>query len=235
MPKTLGIIPARGGSKGVPNKNARPLCGKPLLQYTIEAAQVAQRLDHVILSTDSAEIAAIGHECGVDMPFMRPADLAQDDTPMLPVIQHAVSSLEALGEVYDLICLLQPTSPLRDAPMIDGCIQLLLERQADSVFTVLPVPFEHNPHWVYFANDEGYLKISTGIRAPIPRRQLLPPAYHREGSVYVSTRAVVMEHNSLYGDRIIGYPVDPTRSVNIDTLEDWALAEQLICGSKPKP
>ena len=131
--KTLGIITARGGSKGVPRKNIRLLAGKPLLQYTAEAALAAKRVQRVVLTTDDAEIAEVGRRCGLDVPFLRPPELARDDTPTLPVLQHAVRALEAKGDRFDAICLLQPTHPLRRVADIDACIALLEEKQADSV------------------------------------------------------------------------------------------------------
>src|SRR5438105_3691856 len=133
--KVLGVIPARGGSKGVPRKNTRLLCGKPLLQYTAEAALLSRRLSRVILSTGDDEIAQVGRGCGLDVPFMRPRELAQDDTPMLPVVLHAVLWLEEQGDTYDAVCLLQPTNPLRRAEDIDGAIGLLQQGGADSAVT----------------------------------------------------------------------------------------------------
>jgi CMP-N-acetylneuraminic acid synthetase len=231
--RVLGLVPARGGSKGVSGKNTRLLCGKPLLQYTAEAALAARLLSRVILSTEDEEIVRVGESCGLDVPFIRPAELAEDETPMLPVVQHAVRWLENHGERFDAVCLLQPTNPLRLPEDIDGCIQLLETTDADAVVTIIPVPAEHNPHWVYFQNGSNLLRLSTGESTPIPRRQELPPAFHREGSVYVTRRDVLIEGNSLYGRRLAGYPVDAVRSVNIDGPEDWARAETLTavaCG-----
>jgi CMP-N,N'-diacetyllegionaminic acid synthase len=226
--RVLGLIPARGGSKGMPRKNIRPLCGKPLLQYTVETALTAGRLTRVILSTDDAEIAEVGRRCGVEVPFIRPADLARDDTPTLPVVQHAIASLDADGAHFDAVCLLQPTNPLRSAEDIDGCIDMFEATGADAVVTVLRVPVEHNPHWVYLRAAGGELRLSTGGAQPIARRQDLPQAYHREGSVYVTRREVVMEQNSLYGERLLGYVLDRSRSVNIDELSDWDRAEEML-------
>lgn len=231
--RVLGLIPARGGSKGVSSKNTRLLCGKPLLQYTAEAALGARLLSRVILSTEDEEIARVGESCGLEVPFIRPAELAEDETPTLPVVQHAVRWLENRGERFDAVCLLQPTNPLRLPEDIDGCIQLLETTDADAAVTISPVPAEHNPHWVYFQNGSGFLRLSTGEDTPIPRRQELPPAFHREGSVYVTRRDVLMDGNSLYGTRLAGYPIDAVRSVNIDGPEDWARAETLTavgCG-----
>ena len=226
--RVLGIVPARGGSKGVPRKNIRLLCGKPLLQYTAESALAALRLSRVILSTESEEIAEVGRRAGLEVPFLRPAELAEDTTPMLPVVQHAVRSMERSGARFDAICLLQPTNPLRRSEDIDACIELLEQSDSDAVVTVLPVPAEYNPHWVYFRGQNSLLRLSTGEASPITRRQDLPPAFHREGSVYVTRRDVVMEQDSLYGRRLAGYQLDPQRSVNIDGPEDWARATELL-------
>lgn len=224
--RVLGIIPARGGSKGIPGKNVRPLGGKPLLVHTAEAALAARRLSRVVLTTDDERIAEVGRGCGLEVPFLRPAELAMDDTPTLPVLQHAVTELEKAGDRFDAVCLLQPTSPFRRAGDIDGCIELL-ETGLDAVVSMLPVPPEHNPHWVYFRDGEGLLRLATGEDQPIPRRQELPPAFHRDGSVYVTRRDVLMEGNSLYGRRLGGFLAD-SRSVNLDTPADWERAERLF-------
>ncbi|HET9530019.1 MAG TPA: acylneuraminate cytidylyltransferase family protein [Blastocatellia bacterium] len=230
--RVLGLIPARGGSKGVPRKNIKLLCGKPLLEYTAQAALASRLLSRVILSTEDEEIAEAGRRCGLEVPFLRPQELAADDTPMLPVIEHAVRWVEERGERFDAICLLQPTNPLRRAEEIDGCIELLIGTGADSVVTVLPVPAEYNPHWVYFQTEEGTLYLSTGEASPISRRQDLPPAFHREGSVYVTRRDVLMETGSLYGRRLVGYRLDPAGSVNIDTVEDWQRAALMLSAGR---
>jgi len=226
--RVLGLVPARAGSKGIPGKNLRLLGAKPLLQYTAEAALACHRLTRTVLSTEDERIAGLGRQCGLDVPFLRPAHLAQDDTPMLPVVQHALRCLVAAGDHYDAVCLLQPTSPLRSAEDIDGCIELLLSSGADAVVTTLPVPPEHNPHWVYLPDETGALRLSTGAGTPIACRQLLPAAVHREGSVYVTRTRVVLEEDSLYGERLVGYRMAPERSVNIDRPEDWARAERML-------
>jgi CMP-N-acetylneuraminic acid synthetase len=226
--RVLAVITARGGSKGIPGKNLALLGGKPLLAYTADAALAAKRLTRVVLSTDSERIADVGRRCGLEVPFLRPAELARDETPSLPVLQHAVAFLEAQRQRFDAICLLQPTNPLRRAEDIDACIGMLESSGADSVVTVLPVPHEYNPHWVFFGDARGELRLATGESQPIPRRQELPPAFHREGSVYVCRRDVLMEQGSLYGRRLLGYPMDPARAVNIDLPEDLARAEAAL-------
>ena len=225
--KVLGLIPARGGSKGIPRKNIRLLEGRPLIAYSAQTALAVRALNRVILSTEDPEIARIGRECGLDVPFLRPADLAQDHTPTLPVVRHALESLIELGESYDAVCLLQPTNPFRTIAEIEGCLGLWESRGADTVFTVRPVPLEYNPHWVYFESADGDLRLSTGEPEPIPRRQSLPPAYYRDGSVYVIRTSVVLEGDSLYGERIMGYRATSPHPINLDTMADWARAESI--------
>jgi CMP-N,N'-diacetyllegionaminic acid synthase len=226
--RVVALVPARGGSKGIPRKNIRLLAGKPLLQYTIEAARSARLVDRIVLTTDDTEIAEVGRRLGIDVPFLRPVELAGDATPTLPVVEHALRWLEAAGDRFDAVAILQPTSPLRSATLIDDCIELLERSKADTVMTVLPVPAEHNPHWVFFQDSAGLLRLSTGERAPIARRQELPPAFHREGSVYVTRRDVVLGEGAILGSRVMGFPVDPGRSVNLDETKDWERAERLL-------
>ena len=226
--RVLGLVPARGGSKGVPRKNARMIAGKPLLAWTAQGALEATRLDRVVLSTDDEEIASLGRACGLEVPFRRPAVLAQDATPMIDVVLHALAWAEVEGEDFDAICLLQPTSPMRTATDIDGTIDVLEQSGADTVFTTLAIPTEHHPDWAYVAGRTGNLHLATGGTEPVSRRQDLSPAYRREGSVYVARSAVLRSRGVLYGDRIRPYPIESERSVNIDTLADWDRAEQLL-------
>jgi len=226
--RVLGLIPARGGSRRVPHKNIMLLGGKPLLQYTAEAALRSHYLSETILSTDDHEITEVGRVCGLAVPFKRPDELARNDTPMLKVVQHAVRWLEAFQDYFDSICLLRPTNPFRRPEDIDACIELLETSKADAVVTILPVPPEHNPRRVYFLDQSGWLHLSTDEQLPVSLRQDLPPAFHQDGSVHVTRRNVVMEDNTLYGKRLVGYPLNPGQSVNIDTPEDWARAERLL-------
>lgn len=227
--RVLGLVPARGGSKGVPAKNIRMLGDRPLLAYTAEAALTAGNLDRVVLSTEDAAIAELGASLGLDVPFLRPPELAADDTPMIAVLQHAI---DALPEAFDAVCLLQPTSPFRPAGLVDRCIGLLDSSGADAVVTMLPVPAEHNPHWVYVRDHRGDLRLATGEASPVARRQDLPPAFHRDGSVYV-LRTKGLREGRPYGDRIEAVVLDPARHVNIDDLDDWARAEALLESQQP--
>jgi len=226
--KVLGLIPARGGSKGVPRKNIKLLCGTPLLGFTAESALAATSLSRVILSTDDEEIAEVGLSLGLDVPFMRPAELATDTATSFSVVVHAVNELRSRGESYDAVCLLQPTNPLRRAANIDACVEIMEKNGSDSVISVLPVPEQFNPMWVFWQKADGRLVLSSGESEPITRRQDLPEAFHRDGSVYLTRTRVLFEHGNLYGDNIHSYEMDPRYAVNIDTTTDWEKAEQMI-------
>src|SRR5262245_12626531 len=196
MNKVLGLIPARGGSKSIPRKNISPLAGRPLLAYTCEAALGSHRLTRVLLSTDDEEIAQVGRVCGVEVPFLRPLELARDDTPSLPVAQHAVRWLiEHEGWEPDVVMLLQPTSPLRRAHHIDEALEHMTQAGADTVVSVIKVPHHCSPYTVMQLQD-GWLH--SFWQEPLPfdpfRRQNLPTLYARNGPVILATRvAVVLE------------------------------------------
>ena len=226
--RVLGIIPARGGSKGIPRKNIRPLGGKPLIQYTIESALAAKKLTDLIISTDDREIANFGESLGVNVPFFRPSDLSNDNSPTLPVVVHALEFLVRHGKNYDAICLLQPTNPLRAPELIDECIEKFKFSDADTLISVSEVPHRYNPHWVYFEGKNGILRISTGEPSPLPRRQDLPPAYHRDGSIYITKTTTILQEKRLYGKKTIKYLIDSRDSITIDSIEDWYLAEKEI-------
>lgn len=225
--RVLGLIPARGQSKGVTRKNARLLGGRPLLAYSAEAACASARLDAVVLTTDDPELAELGRSCGLAVPFLRPAELARDETPMVPVVQHALGWLEGQGERFDAVCLLQPTVPFREPGEIDRCVESLESSGADTVITVAPVPSAYNPHWVFVREEAGYLRLSTGEPRPIARRQDLPRAWHRDGSVYVTRRDIVMRDGSLLGPRLVGVEIARETHINIDSPDDWSAAEAI--------
>ena len=226
--RVLGLVPARGGSKGIPRKNARKVGPKYLLQYTSDTAHEADCFANLVLSTEDDEIAHIGEECGLEVLFMRPAELAADNTPMLDVVQHAVSTLEQMSKTFDAVCLLQPTSPLRSATTIKRCIEKLFTSDADSVVSLSPVPVEFNPHWAYFRDDRDFIHIATGEKYPISARQFLPPAFHRDGNVFVVRTSVLLRENSLYGARTIGVVSPQQEVLDLDTPEQWAQLEEIM-------
>jgi len=230
----LGIVPARGGSKGIKRKNIRLLDGKPLIAYTANAARQSAGLSRVLLSTDDPEIAEIGKSVGIDVPFLRPAELALDSVPMIEVVLHAIRWAQSRGDHYDAICLLQPTSPLRSANTIDRCIARLWKGDVDCVVSVRPVPAEYNPHWVYFETPDGLLQPSMADGEPIPARQLLPPAYHRDGSVFTAKTRSVLAHGSLYGTKTVGVLSPEEEAFDLDTEDQWELLERkLKCVGNP--
>ncbi len=226
--KVIAIIPARSGSKGVPGKNIRLLGSKPLLQYTAEAALKAEMLDNTILSTDSEKIAFIAKKCGIDVPFMRPEILATDTASSIDVVLHAINFLEGQGKFYDAICLLQPTCPFRAKGFIDRAIDQFIQKDADCLVSVLPVPHEFNPHWIFEPDMKGELHIATGEKEIIKRRQDLPPAFFRDGSIYITKTSVIKEQQSFYGKHMVYIESEPLFYVNIDNENDWIKAENKL-------
>lgn len=224
--KILGLIPARGGSKGVPNKNIKLLGDRPLIAYTIASAKAAAALSQTTVSTDSEAIFNIAAAYGLQPPFLRPEALAQDHSTSLEVVQHALSFYEDQGVFFDAVCLLQPTSPFREKGFVDRAIQTFIASGADSLVSVLPVPHQYNPHWVFEPGAHGLLRIATGDEKIIPRRQALPPAFHRDGSVYI-TKTAVIKSGSLYGSQLAYCESNPELYVNIDTPDDWSTAEDM--------
>jgi CMP-N,N'-diacetyllegionaminic acid synthase len=232
----LGIITARGGSKGIPGKNLRHLAGRPLLHYTIEAARASGALDRLVLSTDDESIADAARAAGCEVPFLRPAELARDETPHLPVIQHTVRWLEEHeGYRPDAVMTLQPTSPLRRPEDIAGAIALLGRTGADSVLSVNEVPAHVHPmRTLRLDDDDRAVLFVTGepVRRRINRRQDLPPAWTMNGAVYVCCTAVLFgAEPSLYGDRTVAYRMPAEYGISIDDLDDWAAAERALAAA----
>ena len=223
--KILGLIPARGGSKGVPGKNIKVLAGKPLIAYTVEQVNASMQIDRLILSTDDEKIAKVAKEIGLEVPFMRPDELANDTAGTLAVVQHALDFLEAEGEYYDAVCLLQVTSPYRPDGTIDAAIELFKQCKPDSLVSVRKVPDEFNPHWTFEIGNDNRLNIATGEDKIIPRRQELPFAYHRDGAIYITSVDTIRNKGSLLGDDIVAFPINSPKLINIDTMDDWNEAE----------
>ncbi len=222
----IAIIPARGGSKGVPGKNIKLLNGKPLIGFTIQSALEANKISRVVVSTDDPTIQDIAVKYGAEVPFLRPSYLALDNTPTLPVVQHALQYYLEQGENFDAVCLLQPTTPFRKQGIIDQAIEKFTSSGADALITVVPVPHQFNPHWVFEPNEEGFLAPAIRDKPTISRRQDLPPAFIRDGAIYLTKSNVVLKKNSLYGDKLAYLETDIAHYVNVDTPEDWELVEK---------
>jgi CMP-N-acetylneuraminic acid synthetase len=222
----LGIIPARGGSKGVPGKNIKHLAGKPLIAYTIEAAKNAN-LSKVIVSTDDEQILVVARGLGADVPFLRPDFLASDTSKSLDVSIHALLTMEEKESIqYDAIMLLQPTTPFRTTEDINNAIELLIANpDADSVISVVDVQGHHPARMKYL--ESGKLIDPPFCEAyENQNRQELPPMYIRNGAIYLTKRGTLL-NNSYKGNNCLGIVMSSARSCNIDTLFDFKLAEWL--------
>ena len=225
---TVAIVPARAGSKGIPGKNIRPLCGKPLLAYTAEVIRTAGIFDHALLTTDTEEIAKVGRAFGLEAPFLRPEELAGDDTPMLPVLEHALSWLERDGTNIDIVVLLQPTQPMRTAEDVVRAVTRLKEQRCDSVASVVVLPPHMCPDYVMRIDEQGRLVNFLPEGARVTRRQDVRPAYVRDGTVYAFRAATLREYRSIYGPVCLPFVVDNEHSINLDSESDWRDAERRL-------
>ena len=224
--KILGIVPARGGSKGVPGKNIRILGEKPLIVRTLDAAMNSGCLSRVIVTTDSDEIRQVVLNAGYEVPFRRPIDLAQDDTPLIKPVTHALGFAEKTDGPYDAVCLLQPTSPFRTGVHIREAAGIFEKSGADSVVSVVKVPHRFVPTSLmkeekgmlvhYIAKDVSYTRHSD------------EKLWGRNGPAVLFTKAEYIRRNSFYGLVIQGYQMDFISSIDIDEEEDWSLAERIV-------
>jgi N-acylneuraminate cytidylyltransferase len=231
-PEVLAIIPARGGSKGIPRKNIRAFAGHPLISYSIAAGLQAETVTRVIVSTDDAEIAAAARKYGAETPFLRPAEFAQDQTLDLPVFQHALQWLEEMeGYVPEVVVQLRPTSPIRPRGLVDQAVRLLLQHtEADSVRGVIPAG--QNPHKMWRIDPTSGQMVPLleveGIAEPYNApRQILPPVYWQTGHVDAIRPAVMLQQASMSGRLILPVLIDPRFMVDIDNPWDWQRAEYL--------
>lgn len=215
--EVLAIVPARGGSKGLPRKNVLDLAGQPLIGWTLAAAAESAYLDRCIVSTDDDEIAEVARRHGGDVPFMRPADLATDDADTFDAIRHAIERLPG----YGITVILQPTSPLRITADIDRAIELMVQQDAPSCVSV--VEPAKSPFWSYRI-DGHRLRPLFDAQYSRMRRQALPPAYALNGAVYVASTPWLLAHGNCLGDDTVAYVMPAERSIDIDTAFDLELA-----------
>lgn len=218
--KVLGIIPARGGSKGIPGKNIRMVAGKPLIAWTIEAANRSKYLDRLILSSDDAEIIQVARKWGLEVPFVRPAELARDDTPGIAPVLHAVKELPG----YDYVVLLQPTSPLRTAEDIDRCLEACLESSAPGCVSVTEP--EHSPYLMYTLVGGRLHPLLDG--QPYVRRQDMPKVFTLNGAVYVAEIGSLLQGEVLVTTETVAYVMPRNRSVDVDEEIDLSFCEVLL-------
>jgi len=230
-PQVVALIPARGGSKSIPRKNIRLLAGYPLIAYSIAAGLAANTVTRILVSTDDPEIAEIARQYGAETPFLRPPELAQDNTPDLPVFQHALHWLdENEGWKPEIILQLRPTSPFRRVMHIDQAVYRLIERpEADAVRTVC-VPFQ-NPFKMWRIQPDGFMQPLVDLGVPEPYnmpRQALPDVFWQTGYVDAAWSDTLMQKNSMTGEYILPLVIDPSEWIDIDSPDDWRRAERLI-------
>ncbi|MEM2963781.1 MAG: acylneuraminate cytidylyltransferase family protein [Candidatus Anstonellales archaeon] len=227
--RIVGIIPARGGSKGLPRKNILPLGGKPLLSYTIEAA-LQSRIDRTIVSTEDVEIAEIAKKIGAEVPFLRPKKLATDTASSLSVILHALNYLDKNKYHSDVIVFLQPTSPFRTHKHINAALELLLDSDVDSVISVCEA--EYHPYWMFWKESDDALREFIKIKDKPLRRQDLPTLYRINDAIVISRRSYfdkVKENSPCFNPRSVkGYVMDRVSSIDINDKFDFLLAEFII-------
>lgn len=227
--KILGIIPARGGSKGVPRKNIKLLNGKPLIAYTIEAAKRVALFDTILVSTEDKEIQEVAKNWGAEVPFLRAITHATDKASAIPMLQHVVEQTEAnYNCTFDIVVMLQPTSPLKtEEDLTQALSKLVATPEADSIISVVDVEASHPARMKYL--KEGYLIDPPFCEAYENQpRQELEPMYIRNGAIYATRRDVLMNKGSIKGKKSLAYIMPPERSINIDTLDDFFKAEKLL-------
>ncbi len=226
--RILAIIPARGGSKGVPKKNIRKINNIPLIGYTINAALKSKQITDIVVSTDSTEIAEISKDFGAHVPFIRPKELALDETESIMVVKHALDFMEKENKIkYDSVLMLQPTSPLRTSMHIDESIELLKSKEYDSVVSVVSVGGNHPLRMKRMVNGELVNYIDQGFWNMQPR-QNLPDVYIRNGAIYLINRNTLLDNNQLIGKKCAGYIMNSRESINIDTLIDLKIAKLFL-------
>jgi len=226
--KILGIITARGNSKGLPNKNILKFCGKPLIVWTIEQALASRYLDDMIVSTDSEEIAGIAKQAGAQVPFLRPAELARDDSSSADVVIHALDQLNQEGKSYDYIVLLEPTSPLRKPGDIDTAIELLIQNnQAVSLVSVGKIHMEH-PSLIKKISPDGYVVPYAPEKKKIYQRQQADNAYFPYGVVYIARVPEFRKSRLFYSERTLPFLIERWQNYEIDDQFDFTVAEQIM-------
>ncbi len=223
--KNIAVIPARSGSKGLKNKNIKLLNGKPLLVYSIEAALKSELFDCVHVSTDSEQYADIAREYGANVPFLREEELATDSAGTWDVLRRVVEQYKELGKTFDTVCLLQPTSPLRDGEDIQKAYQIYRKKEADSVISVCEA--EHSPLLCNVLDEEGSMQGFINMNK-IGRRQELSKCYRLNGAIYIQRIELLMKKQDLYGERSYAYVMEKLHSVDIDDAFDFLMAEAAL-------
>lgn len=225
--KILAIIPARGGSKGLPGKNIRPLCGKSLIGWSIEHAQRSKYIDDIFISTDSTEIASVAESCGIEVPELRPTELAADTVPSSEFIVYTINHLAEKGKKFDYIILLEPTSPLRDVEDVDKSIEILIDNsKAEAIVSVCKAEDIH-PAFMVMISEQGTLQgYDSDMKAL--RRQDLPDVFFFEGTIYVSKVESFLKRKAFYHEKTLPYIVPKWKSFEVDDIIDFTIIETLM-------
>ena len=230
--KILAIIPARGGSKGIKNKNIKNLCGHPLIAWTIMKAKKSKFIEKVIVSTDSKKIAAISKKYGASVPFIRPKKYATDKANDFVVLNHAINFLKTKGEKFDYVLMLQPTSPLRALKDINNSIKKVLKENIDSLVSVCKVETQH-PRFIYsIKNKNSLVPFLKKNDNPAMRRQDIEQLYFLDGSIYISKIKTLMKYKTFYHNKTKAYEVPKWKSLEIDDIEDLNLAKFYVTNKK---
>ncbi|MBX9881070.1 MAG: acylneuraminate cytidylyltransferase family protein [Sphingomonas sp.] len=228
--RVLALVPARAGSKGLPGKNIRPLHGKPLLAWPVCAARGSRYVDRTVISTDDAGYAAIAVEHGAEAPFLRPAALASDTAASIDFILHALDTLEAVGDAYDYLVLLEPTSPMTEASDVDAALEQLVaaNTSAEAIVGVTPLETSH-PAFAVRRDQDGTIRpLLSDSFAALPRRQDLDPVFALDGSLYISSVAALRRTRSFAHEHTLGYVTDRFKALEIDDLVDFVCIEALM-------
>lgn len=228
--KILAIVPARSGSKGLPGKNIRRLCGKPLMGWPICAALESNYVDRVIVSTDSDEFARVGRSLGAETPFLRPTEFASDTAPTAAVVLHALDWFESRGESFDYVMVLEPTSPLTEAYDIDHALERLEEDRtgAESIVGVAEAEMTHPKYCVHLSDREYIESMDGESLSNLPRRQDLQPAYFFDGTLYISKVSAFKEKKAFYHEKTLAYQVPKWKSYDVDCLTDFICVEAIM-------
>jgi CMP-N,N'-diacetyllegionaminic acid synthase len=226
--KVLAIIPARGGSKGLPGKNIMPMCGKPLIGWSISQAAESKYIDEILVTSDNQNIIDVARKFGAIAPFVRPKSLANDDASSVDVLLHAVDFLAEKGDVYDYLVLLEPTSPLRSVSDIDGALELLFFNQlAESVVGVAKAEGTH-PSFLFSMQDEFLRPMLSSQPTGLRRQDLNGVYYYLEGSIYITTITALIRQRSFYHSKTMPWVVDRYKAIEIDEIADFIVAEALM-------
>lgn len=224
--KVLAVVTARGGSKGLPRKNVRPLCGRPLIKWSIDTALACTEIDAVVVSTDDEQIAAVATAAGAEVPFLRPPALAGDTASSIDVVIHVLDFLESNGRVFDIVLLLEPTSPLREVADIQVALRRMVDTGAAAIVSVCRAESTH-PAFMFRTNAQGRLEPFMFAFPAGIRRQEIEPLFYLDGSLYASTVEALRKQRSFYHEDTLAYEVSKWKALEIDDIDDFEMVEAI--------